>query len=194
MLGRPIEFDVDQALDSAMRLFWRQGYEATSLQHLIVDMGLSKSSFYQTFKSKHLLFQRCLQHYRRTLTAELRESLNRADSAKRFISDVLNDISLETSGPLARWGCFMMNTASEFSHRDPSIADIVSHSVDSFTDVFEVAVLQAQQQGEIGASRDTRALATYLVSTISGLRNMVKAGADPRTIKQIVDIALPALS
>jgi len=88
---------------------------------------------------------------------------------------------------------FLMNTASEFSQRDASIADIVSHSVDSFTDVFEVAILQAQQQGEILASRDARSLATYLVSTISGLRNMVKAGADPRTIKQIVEVALPAL-
>jgi len=193
MLGRPIEFDTDEVLESAMQLFWRQGYEATSLQDLIVAMGLSKSSFYQTFKSKHQLFQRCLQHYRRTLTAELRERLSRADSAKMFISDVLNNVSSETSGPDARRGCMLMNTASEFSQRDASIADIVSHSVDSFTDVFEVAILQAQQQGEIQASRDARSLATYLVSTISGLRNMVKAGADSRTIKQIVEVALPAL-
>jgi TetR/AcrR family transcriptional repressor of nem operon len=56
MAGRPREFNVVVARDAAMQLFWTQGYEATSLNDLLSAMNLSKSSFYQTFESKHALF------------------------------------------------------------------------------------------------------------------------------------------
>jgi TetR/AcrR family transcriptional regulator, transcriptional repressor for nem operon len=61
--GRPLEFDPDIALQAAMQLFWCKGYESSSVQDLITTMEVSKSSFYQTFKSKHILFQRCIVNY-----------------------------------------------------------------------------------------------------------------------------------
>lgn len=176
-----------------MDLFWRKGYESSSLQDLLAATGLSKSSFYQAFKSKHRLFQRSLQNYREMLTGELKIQLSQADSGKAFIGATFQNVAGETSGPDARRGCLLMNTASEFAQTDPDIAKLVSDSIDSITDVFERAIRQAQQQGEISSSKDVRALASYLVSSMSGLRNMVKAGADRETIRRIADIAMSAL-
>ncbi|MCH7554884.1 MAG: TetR family transcriptional regulator, partial [Proteobacteria bacterium] len=67
--ARPREFDTTQALDRAMRVFWAQGYDATSLCDLLCAMGLSKSSLYETFGSKHELYLAALDHYNRTVTA-----------------------------------------------------------------------------------------------------------------------------
>jgi len=192
-IGRPLEFNPDHALDAAMQLFWRKGYESSSLQDLLGTMGLSKSSFYQTFTSKHVLFQQCIQHYRQSLTDEMQVQLQKTGSGKTFITTLFHNVSNETTGPDARRGCLLMNTASEFAQSDPDIAKLVSSSIDKFTNVFELAIQQAQQQGDISSDKDSQTLATYLVSSMSGLRNMVKAGADRKTVKQIADVVLSAL-
>lgn len=192
-IGRPLEFNPDIALESAMQLFWRKGYESSSLQELLRTMGLSKSSFYQAFKSKHALFQRCIQHYQKSLNDEMRSQLKKTNSAKTFINTVFNNVANETSGSDARRGCLLMNTASEFAQTDQEIADLVSSSIDSITSVFELAIQQAQQQGEISSDKDARTLATYLVSNMSGLKNMVKAGADRETVKRIASIVMSTL-
>lgn len=63
MAGRPRLFDESAALDAGMQLFWRQGYEATSLMQLREAMGLSSASFYNAFGSKENLFERVVSHY-----------------------------------------------------------------------------------------------------------------------------------
>jgi len=192
-MGRPLEFNPDYALEAAMQLFWRKGYESSSLQDLLGTMGLSKSSFYQTFNSKHALFQQCIQHYRQTLTDEMQAQLQETGSGKTFITTLFHNVSNETTGPDARRGCLLMNTASEFAQSDPEISELVSNSIEQLTKIFEQAIQQAQQQGDISPDNDSQALATYLVSSMSGLRNMVKAGADRKTVKQIADVVISAL-
>jgi TetR/AcrR family transcriptional repressor of nem operon len=192
-IGRPLEFDPDVALESAMHVFWRQGYEASSLQDLIGAMGLSKSSFYQAFESKQALFKRCIQFYRQRLVDQLQHKLTQAGSGKAFIQPLFRDVANETSGADGRRGCLLMNTASEFAQTDADIAELVSISIDHLTRVFEKAIEQGQQQGEIPAEKNKQELANYLVSSMSGLKNMVKAGADSNSIEKTADIILSAL-
>lgn len=191
--GRPIEFDPDEALEQAMCLFWRKGYEATSLQDLLDAMALSKSSFYQSFHSKHALFENCIRLYRDQSTSQLKEKLAGAVSARGFIAATLHGIADETTGPRARLGCLLMNTASEFAQTDPAIAALVSDGIKALTDIFEQAVRLGQQQSDIARSQYPRVLAGFLVTNAGGLRNMVKAGADAQTVKQIADVTLAAL-
>lgn len=192
-IGRPLEFDPDVALDSAMHVFWRQGYEASSLQDLIGAMGLSKSSFYQAFESKQALFKRCIHFYRQGLVDELQGKLSKTESGKAFIQALFRDVANETAGKDGRRGCLLMNTASEFAQTDPEIAELVSRSIHHLTRLFEKAIEQGQRQGDIPADKNQRELANYLVSSMSGLKNMVKAGADSKSITQTADIVLSVL-
>jgi len=192
-IGRPIQFDPDKALDMAMQLFWCKGYESTSLQDLLNEMKLSKSSFYQTFKSKSKLFQNSIRNYQSMLTDDLSMQLKKADSGKAFIESLFFNVANETTGPDARRGCLLMNTASEFAQTDSSIANLVSDSLDQITSIFEKAIVQAQQEGEISKDKEARGLAIYLLSNMSGLKNMIKAGADRETINRVVRIMLTAL-
>ncbi len=192
-LGRPLEFDPEIAIDTAMQLFWRKGYEATSLQELITSMKLSKSSFYQTFESKHQLFLRCIEHYQKMLSSMMESHLASDTPKKMNISSLFYNKANETSGLNARRGCLTMNTASEFAQSDPEVSAIISQSIECFVDVFEIAIKQAQQQGDISMDKDPRSIAAYLVSSMSGLNTMIKSGADRESIKRIAAIILSVL-
>jgi TetR/AcrR family transcriptional repressor of nem operon len=188
-----MQFDPEQALESAMSVFWRKGYEATSLQDLLQVTGLSKSSLYQTFGSKHALFERCLDLYRRDKAAQMREMLDRARSGRAFIERLVYGVAAETRGRAARRGCLVMNTASEFAQSDPRIAKLVKQGAKAFGAVFEAAVVQGQEDGEISSALDAGDLARYLVSSVSGLKTMVKAGATPAEIASVARVILRVL-
>ena len=84
-MGRPLGFDKEQAMERALQVFWRKGYETASLQDLIEAMNLSKSSFYQTFTSKQNLYVKCLENYQSNLAGDLAAKLQQTVSARAFI-------------------------------------------------------------------------------------------------------------
>jgi len=177
--GRPLEFDPHLALQKAMELFWCRGYEATSLQELLTTMDISKSSFYQAFGSKHELFECCLKAFRERQVRRMTTALAQAPSGKTFLHPK---------------GCLIMNTATEFSGRDAVVADLVGEGARQFAGVFQSAIERAQTDGEIAAEKDARVLARYVVSTISGLKTMAKAGMPAAAIEEVAEVALSALA
>lgn len=62
-MARTKAFEIDAVLDKAMRLFWTQGYEKTSMQDLVDNMGINRKSIYDTFGDKHTLFLKALARY-----------------------------------------------------------------------------------------------------------------------------------
>lgn len=192
-LGRPLEFDPDESLETAMQLFWSKGYEATSLQDLLNAMALSKSSFYQAFGGKHPLFEQCINRYRDKLATQMLDRLRRAKSGKAFIEESLYSLAEEVRCSEQPRGCLIMNSATEFAQRDPVVAELIAQGTEKFTNVFLAAVKRAQAEGDIPLQKNAHALARYLVSSISGLKTMAKAGTDPTTLEEIVGVVLTAL-
>jgi TetR/AcrR family transcriptional repressor of nem operon len=191
--GRPLEFDPDAALDAAMQAFWRNGYENTSMQDLLDAMNLSKSSLYQAFGGKQALFERCMTRYGDEMIGALREALQHSPSGLGFIRQFLESVLDEARGVCEARGCLVMNTANEFARRNPRIAEAVSQGLERFHDVLQAAVERAQQEGDIPQKRDATMLANFLVSSMSGLKTMSKAGADEDTLRGIVELSLKAL-
>jgi len=192
-IGRPIEFDRAEALSSAQQLFWRKGYGDTSLSDLLDAMGLSKSSFYQAFKSKHHLFEQSIQLYLNQRTELMRAKLKASPSAHAFIASMLFGVADNSGFMEYRVGCLVMNTACEFAQKDEVIAKAVGDSIAAFTTVFREAVVLGQQQGDISTDKDPDALAEFLVTNMGGLNVAFKAGADVDTIRRTAEIALSAL-
>ncbi len=192
-IGRPLQFDPEQALDTAMHVFWASGYDATSLQDLLQAMRLSKSSFYQAFGSKQQLFERCLRRYREQTAQDLLARLDKLGSGRRFIAELLGAAVDEARSKHKPRGCLVMNTANEFAQRDPEVAAWVQKGVNRFKGIFETAVRRSQDQGEIPPERDPETLALYLVSSMSGIKTLVKAGLDDESAERIVGVILSAL-
>lgn len=193
-MGRPREFNEDKALKQAMDLFWRKGYEATSLQDLLEVMGLSKSSFYQTFANKHKLLERSIDHYRQMIVEDLSRNLATAGSGLQFIREMLSGVAEKVDQSGGRQGCLVMNCASEFAQRDPVIARLVAESIAQFRQVFLSGVRQAQHEGDIPMSKDAEVLAHYLVGCKSGLEAMAKAGTPQKDMQDVIQVMLSALN
>lgn len=192
-IGRPREFDSDQALQAAMQVFWSQGYEATSLADLIEAMQISKSSFYQTFQNKHQLFQNCITYYQDSFISVMTESLEQAKTGRAFIEDTFISKAEKTHSDCNRRGCLILNCVSEFSQRDPVIAALITKSIKKITGVFLTAIKRAQREGDISPTKNPRTLARYLLSSMHGLTTMIKAGANPKEVKEVARIVLTAL-
>jgi TetR/AcrR family transcriptional repressor of nem operon len=192
--GRPIEYDPEQVLEAAMNLFWRLGYQGTSLNDLMKATALSKSSLYQTFGSKRNLFMRCLEHYQDKTTADLRERFQAAKSGKQFIADTLMWVIDEAKDGMQPQGCLVMNTATEFAQRDEGIANSVTRGLDRYREIFRCAVIRGQEEGSISRDTDVNVLVNYLVTNMSGLRTMVKAGSSVNSLKNMVKVIINALN
>lgn len=193
VMPRPLEFDRDAALETAMQVFWAKGYETTSLQDLLEATGLSKSSFYQSFESKHELFERCVRRYADQVVDHMRRQLREAPSGYDFIVSSLNGVAEGVSRKEGQRGCLVMNTANEFAQRDPSLAGLIAKEHKRFEAAFVAAVERAQREGSIPKSKPARALARYCLTTLSGLKTMAKAGASARALREVAVIAVDAL-
>src|SRR5882724_13552824 len=109
-LGRPRSFDPNKALDRAMRLFWRKGYEGTSLSDLTKAMGISRPSLYAAFGDKEALFRKALERYAEGPACHVRESVNEA-TARKVVARLFADTIELIAGTRKPRGCFLVQSA-----------------------------------------------------------------------------------
>ncbi|MGW8698173.1 TetR/AcrR family transcriptional regulator [Streptomyces eurythermus] len=197
-MARPRTFDEEQALDAAMRTFWRKGYEATSTEDLCAATGLGRSSIYNTFKSKHALFQRVLDRYMTTMNAGqlavLEDpALSGADRIRALFARVL-DGDAENRPTGRSLGCLGVNTTIELAGRDAVAAGMLERDTAHRLDALRAVVEAGRRDGSITSSRDAGDLARFLNATIAGLRVSAQGGADRATLDAIAAIALDALT
>ncbi len=192
-IGRPVEYSSEQVLDIAMGLFWRKGYQLTSLQELVGEMGLSRSSFYQAFGSKRQLFLSCLERYEKATTLDLTTRLHGAATGREFIEDTLLwaiEEAIEGTHPK---GCLVVNTANELAQLDKQVAAQVSQGFDKYRAIFLAAAIRGQEDGSVSNDKEATLLANYLVTSMSGLRTMVKAGTDLEVLRGVVAMVMSAM-
>jgi len=193
-MARPREFHHDDVLEKAMQVFWSQGYEATSLSDLTVAMGLSKSSLYDTFGSKHDLFLAALDFYREHVTMQVSSVADLDAPARQVITSILRravDRIVEADG---RRGCFLNNTAVEVGPTDPHAAARCRAGMALMEDSFHRLVVRAQEEGQMSRLHEPRSVARFLTSTVNGIMVVGKANPDRETLEDIVAVALGALS
>jgi TetR/AcrR family transcriptional regulator, transcriptional repressor for nem operon len=188
-MSRPREFDEQQALQQAKEVFWQRGYEATSLADLLAAMGLSKSSFYETFGSKRELFLRSLARYREERVAEFRQLLAGGKTARRAIEVLFrSSIVCETHK-----GCMACNEAVELAGRDADAELRVAAVMAALEELLVQAIARGQDEGSIGTRLPPADLARLLMVALNGLQIEVRACAEQARLEQTVDVVMRML-
>ena len=189
VLGRPAEYDKERSLNAALAVFWRKGYEATSLADLCEAMGMSKSTLYAVFGDKRQLFLSAIRAYSDNLLDELRKNYERSAGPIEFIEQILRSVAREAGPRGERRGCLVMNSATEFAQSDRDVARIVGHTLEQMAQIFATALAGARRDGKIRVGAPG-SMALYLVSTIAGMKTMVKGGRSEHELRLLVDMVM----
>ncbi|RKN39309.1 TetR/AcrR family transcriptional regulator [Streptomyces hoynatensis] len=193
-MARTKEFDPDAALQSALELFWRRGYEATSLTDLVEHLGIGRASIYATFGSKHELYLKAMDRYAETRDSALLAELSQPGPALPAVRAVVRRFAAEAASPEGRLnGCFVTNTAAELAPHDPAAARRVEISWEHIETLLHSALVRAQAQGELPEDRDPRALARMLFVLLQGVRIVGKASNDSARVRDAAEQALALL-
>lgn len=188
-MARPREFDEDEVLQAALRVFWEKGYEGTALTDLLAATGLTKSSLYKAFGSKERLFWRVVERYQRDFLDFRHEAL--AEPTPRRIAErLLDGITELHSGGVNPVGCLELNTALAGSTDAEPIRKKLIRGRERFRlrlrDRFEETMAAAPLPP--GMTSDDAA--SLIISLIQGLAVQAKAGVSRETARRVVRAAL----
>ena len=190
-LGRPRTFDVEKALDAALRVFWRNGYEGTSLPDLTEAMGINRPSLYAAFGNKESLFRKVLDRYVEGRTAYVREALDEP-TARAVVERLLRGTVDLLTDPRNPPGCLMVQSALACS----DMADSVRCELASRRMAGEVAICRrferARADGDLPADAHPADLARYVVTVIQGMAVQSAGGARRKELRRVVELALRA--
>lgn len=192
-MARPKAYDPEEVLERAMALFWRKGYEATSVADLVEALGINRGSLYGTFKDKRALFLAALERYdEREIGATVRHLRNTEGPGRERIQALFDNVIRGVEERGDRRGDLVCNTAVELAAADPEIARYVQRSHERLTGAFSVALAADPGYPTEPERRDRRA--HFLTATLMAVHVMSKAGATPDTLRGIVRIAMRGLN
>jgi TetR/AcrR family transcriptional repressor of nem operon len=173
--GRPKTFDDNDALERAMRVFWKSGYDATSLDDLLTAMEIPRQSLYRTFHDKRTLFFRALELYGKLASTVITNTLHADGLAIDNIDSLFKLWNENLTSPESD-GCMMQNTCSQSVQSDKQAIELVGIHQRRLTGAFEQALRQGQLEGSISLSIDTKAVARTVISSINGLYGLSRVG------------------
>lgn len=180
-------------MERAMLVFWRRGYQATTLADLLAAMRLSKSSFYETFGTKRDLLLTAMRRYAASGMGGLIAPLLAPDASRPAIEATLANMVRHARSPAGRRGCLVNNTLGEVAPNDPVVFAATRAVLEQLEALLIGVVTRAQERGEITRKEHPRALARFLATTFGGLNLVAKARPDKSTLDDVVRITLRAL-
>ncbi len=167
MAGR-IQFDRDAAVEAAVKVFWRKGFMATSMEDIKAATGVKESSLYNTFGNKEGLYKEALARYRTKVMGNFASMPNLEKPLETVRTTLLGIAHLATTEEGAA-GCMLMNRAMELGAQYPDIATYARETYALIEEWLFVTVQRGQELGEIPDERDARSLARYLSFNIQGM-------------------------
>lgn len=187
-------FDLDEATDRAIGVFWKKGYEATSMSDLVEGMGINKGSLYNAFGSKKALFDRALLRYDQQNRQKAIAQLSQIPDGREAIQMLFDGLVAETEADTENQGCMLVNTALELPLHEQDVQDMVTSALAEFAEFFKVSIKKGQAAGTIPKALDPDQTAKSLVSSVVGLRVLARGAFDMDGIRAIRDAAVRMIS
>lgn len=189
--GRPRGFDREIALRAAMLLFWKQGFDGTSYTDLTRATGMSKPTIYATFGDKVELFRKAMTFYAQQATTVYQDALERptAREAVEACLRLARGLNDKTDEPLV---CFLVQGALTGSADTKELRAELGALQRRATQLLQKRLEQGKRKGELPPKANTRAMAEYFTSVVTGLSVQASNGATTRDLHQVIEMAMAA--
>jgi len=176
-----------------MRLFWRKGYAATSVEDLTETLHLSRSSLYDTFGDKRTLFLEALKFYSERVINITEHALKTSSSPLTGIQAIFDGLINGIGQEPGSLGCFMVNSVAELVPYDPDVTKLAEEFADGLQQLLKTALTEASVQKLVTVKQTPEEFAAYVYNTIQGMRVLIKVGATREQMQSISDITLKSL-
>lgn len=191
--GRPPGFDRDEALHSAMMLFWERGYEGTTLEDLQVAMGdISATSLYHAFGSKEALFRQAVDAYQQTVGAPALTALHESATAREALHNMLRLTAESFSRTGQPHGCLLVLGATKCTPSNSGAQNYLQAIRRQAPKVIKARLARAVEDGDVPASTDIDAVAAFYATVIHGLAVRAGDGATRKALMSTVEAAIAA--
>jgi len=189
--GRPREFDVDKALDGAMIVFWRKGYEGASMPELTKAMGISAPSLYAAYGGKEALFRKALDRYESGPSAYVPKALQ-APTARGVAEQLLQGaVNLFADGRHPK-GCLMVQGALACGDAGDAIRqELITRRIGG-EDAIRRRLKRAKSEGDLPTDANPADLARYIRTVIYGMSVQAAGGASRKDLSKLAEMALRA--
>lgn len=188
--GRPRSFCMETALDSALTVFWKKGYEGTSLPDLTEAMGINRPSLYAAFGNKESLFMKVLDRYDKK-NACLNKFLEESP-ARNAIEKLLLALVDSLTDPCTPAGCIDVTGALSCSDDVVKIKRELAFRRDQGMQILVARFERAKAEGELPADLNPNALARYYATLMQGMSVQACGGASREDLLLIVQFAMAA--
>jgi len=190
-MGRSKEFDENTVLLRAMRLFWTQGYEKTSLSDLVETMGIHRKSLYDTFGDKHSLFLKTLDCYNEFMAEKFSKGFSAPVKAETYIQSFF-DFILD-SGKDSSPGCLLVNSTTELAARDKAVNEKVIDAFSRTEELLAEVIRRGQENGEFSEGINPEDMAAFLHNAMVGMRVLVRTSMDHKKLQKIAETSMKLL-
>ncbi|UGX90106.1 TetR/AcrR family transcriptional regulator [Bradyrhizobium barranii subsp. barranii] len=191
-MGRPREFDAETALDQAMEVFWRHGYEGATIAQLTEAMGINPPSLYACFGNKEGLLKAALDRYTK-LRGVWMDEVVAAPTARDVAERMLMGIADRQTDPANPPGCLLVQggiACGTGSENVPfELAARRAENEDQLRDRF----VRAKAEGDLKPGSDPAALARYVSAVSVGMGVMASSGSDREALRQVASVAVQAV-
>jgi AcrR family transcriptional regulator len=190
-LGRPRSFETGKALDAAMKVFWREGYQGASLSDLTKAMGINRPSLYAAFGDKESLFRKVLDRYDNGPAAYVREALNQptARAVVERLMDGAAELATASSNPR---GCLLVQAALACGDAGKAIRNDLILRRDAGEKAVRLRLKRARAEGDLPRDSNPADLARYVVTMIQGIAVQATSGATRDELRRVIRTALQA--
>ena len=191
--ARTKDFDENEVLGKAIRLFWHKGYNGTSMQDLVDGLGISRSSLYDTYGDKHTLYIKALESYQNSSGSEMCTIISNTASAKEAIKQLLEFVTRNLLSDEQHKGCFMVNAGVEVAPHDDEVNTLLCKNEQQLENTFYKAIKRGQESGEISTKQDAMALTRFISNTVKGIQVSAKSTTDRTFFDDIIQTTMSVL-
>lgn len=189
--GRPREFDVEKALDRALAVFWRKGYEGASLPELTRAMGINRPSLYAAFGNKEALFRKVLDRYAEGPAAYVTEAL--AEPTARAAAERLLGGAVDLlTGPRGPRGCLLVHGALACGEAAESVRRELAARRAAGEAAIRRRFERARAAGDLPPDACPADLARYVATVLRGMAVEAASGASRAELRRVVELAMRA--
>ncbi|MBR0735799.1 TetR/AcrR family transcriptional regulator [Bradyrhizobium liaoningense] len=191
-MGRPREFDAETALDQAMEVFWRHGYEGATIAQLTEAMGINPPSLYACFGNKEGLLKAALDRYTK-LRGVWMDEVVAAPTARAVAERMLMGIAEKQTDPANPPGCLLVQGGIACGTGSESVPFELAARRAQNEDQLRDRFVRAKAEGDLKPTSDPAALARYVSAVSVGMGVMASSGSDREALRQVASVAVQAV-